>query len=203
MAGTVGAADMRFDPALAQLNGDGTLDTSFGNAGTAATSTEIFAASVLTFDPQDRVLQARVGSDNEDRSLAVAQRFLTANITPPEVTRFATVIKHGRITALRLPSANPWPRSAGVTSSYLVVSAGPDGKFGTRDDRVVYLRSASYRTKANVVVLKPRCRLSQRRLYQLTAYAADLTDLAGTPLAGQGSGVAGTNYVVTFGGKSH
>lgn len=92
---------------------------------------------------------------------------------------------------------------AGLTSSYLVVSAGPDDKFGMRDDRVVYLRSASYRTKVNVVVLKPWCSLSHRRLYQLTAYAADLSDLAGTPLAGKGNRVAGTNSVVTFGAKSH
>ena len=82
VAGTIGAADMEDDLALARLDDDGTLDASFGNGGLAITSTEIFATSVLTFDPQDRVVEALVGSDDVGQAAALVDRFLTADVAP-------------------------------------------------------------------------------------------------------------------------
>jgi hypothetical protein len=129
-------------------------------------------------------------------------RFLTTDVTLPEVTSFTPVVKHGRITASRLTFSTAMAADlARRTPSYLLIWAGRDGKLGTRDDKVIWLRSTTYRAARHEVVLKPWSGLSPRRRYQLSAYGAELSDPAGSLLAGE-DGVAGTNYVVTFGGKS-
>ena len=92
----------------------------------------------------------RVDTDVEDPRAAVAHRSSPRVSCRPGVTCFGTVVERGRITALRLTfsdSMSPGPRR--VDQFLSVVSAGPDGTFGTPDDRVVYLRSASYRDEGD------------------------------------------------------
>ncbi|MFO0960099.1 MAG: Ig-like domain-containing protein [Isosphaeraceae bacterium] len=204
VAGGVGAADGRWDLATARLDDNGTLDPSFGPGGTAITATEIFAngstsPSTFAFDPAGKILEARCGTDDEDRPVNVVHRFRVADTTPPTVTRFGRVARQGRTLRMALTFSEPMdPAGAGRTSSYQLLYTGRDGKLGTCDDRVVRLRKAAYDVSTRTTTLTPRNPPAMSGWYRLTAYASRLTDLAGNPLAGQGNGVPGKDYEKFF-----
>ena len=73
---------------------------------------------------------------------------------------------------------------AGATalSSYRLTSAGPDGRFGTRDDVTIALRAATYDGETATVRLVTRRPLPLRHNYRLTI--SGLRDLAGNRLDG-------------------
>ncbi|MBI1324184.1 hypothetical protein GC170_13500 [bacterium] len=95
-------------------------------------------------------------------------------------------------------------QSASRLSNYLLVSAGRDGRFGTRDDRGVPLASAIYDTSTRTVTLSPASRtLPLHQLYRLTITgnpAAGVKNTSDVFLGGQGVGLPGTNYVRDFTG---
>jgi hypothetical protein len=79
-------------------------------------------------------------------------------------------------------------------TNYRIVAPGRDGKFGTRDDRVIRLKSATLDPSGRTVVLTPAVRLSLFRAFRLTidnAGSHSATDTGGRKLDGDRDGVAG------------
>ena len=69
-------------------------------------------------------------------------------------------------------------RAARNARNYVLVAAGRDGKFGTRDDRRVAIRSASYDAGSQVVTLTPRAATLPTGPTRLR-FAASLRDARG------------------------
>jgi uncharacterized membrane protein len=85
--------------------------------------------------------------------------------------------------------------AAGATdlANYLLVRRGRDGRFGTRDDRVIRLRGASYNPTTRAVTLRPSRRLRLRDTFLLTVRG--LADRSGNRLDGDGDGRPGGDFV--------
>ena len=74
-------------------------------------------------------------------------------------------------------------------ANYRLVWAGPDNRIGTRDDRVIPIRSAQYDAASQTVTLRPRHRLPLRWTYRLTVIGTPpggLTTTVGAYLAARG-----------------
>jgi|GEM_PF-5844838 len=122
----------------------------------------------------------------------------------PVVTRVSRYGYHAQPTVFVVSFSQPMDsRSASSLANYSLVMAGHDGVFGTRDDRNVALRSASYDSATNAVTLIPgQMNLPLHRQYRLTIDGQPndgLRNVSGTYLGGQGVGAPGTNFVTTFG----
>jgi hypothetical protein len=87
--------------------------------------------------------------------------------------------------------------SATTLSNYRIVARGRDGKFGTRDDIAIKLKSAVYDATAHAVTLSPARRLPLSRKFRLTVRGT-IADELGTPLDGKGNGTNGSDYVTTI-----
>src|SRR5262249_18598641 len=91
--------------------------------------------------------------------------------------------------------------AAASRANYRVTAPGPDGRFGTRDDRVIRLRTATYNPANRSVTLRPMLRLPFRKIYRLTAAgtrATGVADRAGNPLDGHGGGRPGGAFVTVI-----
>jgi hypothetical protein len=87
--------------------------------------------------------------------------------------------------------------------NYRIIAHGPDGRFGTRDDRTIRVKSAAYDATTNTVTLIPAQRLDLHRRYELIVNGSTPTgvaDVARNLLDGAGSGKPGSNYVVILRG---
>ena len=90
------------------------------------------------------------------------------------------------------------PARAVNLANYRLVTAGRDKKFGTKDDKVVALRSATYNPTTHTVTLLPRQKLAVSVEYRLTVNGTSATgvaDLAGNLLDGDLNGSVPGNYV--------
>ncbi len=95
------------------------------------------------------------------------------------------------------------PTTARNLANYRLVSAGHDGRFGTRDDRVIRIASASYDNTARTVRLRTRKPVGLRQLVQLTAVGVAPDGIRGTGgllLDGADTGTPGSNFVEAFRG---
>ncbi|MBX6313982.1 MAG: DUF11 domain-containing protein, partial [Isosphaeraceae bacterium] len=123
--------------------------------------------------------------------------------TGPTVVALQRFGFHVRPTRLVLTfSEDLDPARAANLANYRLVAAGRDRRFGTRDDLVIGLRSASYDPAARAVTLSPNRRLSLFQTFQLTAIGTGprgLTDRAGNLLDGDGDGRPGGDFVARFG----
>ncbi|WP_435021367.1 Ig-like domain-containing protein [Tundrisphaera sp. TA3] len=91
------------------------------------------------------------------------------------------------------------PASAVDLSNYVLVSAGRDGRFGTRDDRRIVLRSATYDPATRSVSLTTGTRINLNGKYQLTLRGSGANPLRGaTGLAvdGNGDGIGGDDQLI-------
>jgi hypothetical protein len=92
------------------------------------------------------------------------------------------------------------PVRAANLVNYRLVTAGRDKRFGTRDDKVVVLRSATYDPKAHTVTLVPQKKITAPGQYRLTVdgtSAGGITDRVGNLLDGNGDGRVSGNLVAT------
>jgi hypothetical protein len=90
---------------------------------------------------------------------------------------------------------------ASSLSNYRLVTAGNDKKFGTRDDKVVRLRGASYDADKHTITLTARNgKLSVAKPLRLTVKgsADGVLDLTGRPIDGDGDGQAGGDFTFLF-----
>jgi glucose/arabinose dehydrogenase len=113
-------------------------------------------------------------------------------------------IARGRVQGITLSFSGPInPVSAQTRTDYWLVLPGADHKLGTKDDRRLRFRSATYFASTNSVSLKPSIRLSSRQVFQVIAVASGtrgiLTDIYGRPIDGKNDGHPGSNFVATFG----
>jgi hypothetical protein len=90
-------------------------------------------------------------------------------------------------------------------SNYRLIWLGPDGRPGTKDDRVVPIRFAQYDAASQTVTLRPIRQLPLNRTYELTVVGtspAGLTDANGAYLDGAGTGQPGSDFVTIVTAKS-
>jgi len=121
--------------------------------------------------------------------------------TVVDLSRFGI---HHQPTRLVLTFSEPLdPSHAQDLSNYTLVAPGHDGRFGTRDDQVIRINSATYNPTTRTVTLTPSRHLNWYRRYRITVNgtgAAGLTDLAGNLLDGNGDGRPGGDYVAIIRG---
>jgi hypothetical protein len=112
---------------------------------------------------------------------------------------------HYQPTTLAIKFSQPMDvGSVEALTSYTLASAGPDHRFGTRDDRGIRIRSAQYDAAANTVTLRPIRRLPLRGTFQLTIRGtppAGLKDASGLFLDGARTRQQGSNSVIRVDAK--
>ncbi|WP_435016345.1 choice-of-anchor Q domain-containing protein [Tundrisphaera sp. TA3] len=93
------------------------------------------------------------------------------------------------------------PARASDLANYRLVGPGRDGRFGTRDDLRIRIRSADYDQATATVTLRPPARLILRGRFRLTLNGmppGGIADAAGHLLDGDGDGRPGGDFVATF-----
>jgi hypothetical protein len=120
------------------------------------------------------------------------------NLTPPTVVMLQRVGIHEHLTHLVLTFSEALdPATAQNLSNYQIIDPGPDGRFGTRDDRTVAVLSAVYDAALHTVTLSPVTRLDWHKFYGVRVMASAPSGIAnpsGVRLDGDGSGHAGIDY---------
>jgi hypothetical protein len=109
--------------------------------------------------------------------------------TNPKVNQTAVVLTF---------SENLDPARATSLVNYRLVTPGRDKRFGTRDDKVVLLVSATYDPTARTVTLVLMKKITAAGPYQLTVdgtSAGGVADNAGNPLNAGNDGKASGNFV--------
>jgi PKD domain-containing protein/putative Ig domain-containing protein/parallel beta helix pectate lyase-like protein/Big-like domain-containing protein len=133
------------------------------------------------------------------------QAFSVRVVAPTPIVRsFGTTTSRTGIVGLVLSFSDPMnARRVQNLRNYVLVGAGRDRRFGTKDDRVLKLKKATYSVMARTVTLSPSTRLPKTGIYRLTANgtnpSAGLANSTGTLLDGNRDGVPGGDYVVAFG----
>lgn len=123
---------------------------------------------------------------------------------PPAVTSLERIGVHLDPTLLLIGFSEPLnPATAENLNNYVLVYAGPDGRIGTRDDRLIALASATYDAASQTVVLAPRLRLPLRAHYglQILGGPDGVIGQDGQLLDGAGDGEPGGDYHTTFGAE--
>ena len=149
-------------------------------------------------------LTATGGNTQTSLSYVMVVQAPSTTTAAPTVTRIARYGYHNQRTILVVSFSQAMDSvSASNVKNYVLVSAGADGIFGTRDDQNIALASSVYNTGSQSVTLNSVQRnYPFRRHYTLTVNGTPSSGLksdTGTFLGGMGSGAAGTNYVKTFG----
>ena len=101
--------------------------------------------------------------------------------TGPAVVRLVRYGYHAQPTNLVVAFDEALEQAASTRpADFRLVAAGPDGRFGTRDDAVIPLKSASLGADGRSIVITTRRPLPLRHRYRLTIDGP--TDLAGNAL---------------------
>jgi RHS repeat-associated protein len=87
-------------------------------------------------------------------------------------------------------------------AAYQLSMAGKDKKFGTKDDKIVPLASATYNATAHTVTLIPRQAFNKTQLQQLRVKAPFLHDSLGRVIDGNHDGQPSGDFVATVKGKA-
>jgi hypothetical protein len=86
--------------------------------------------------------------------------------------------------------------SAQKLTSYILVQAGRDRRFGTKDDRRITLASVKYDAARSVVTLRTKTTFRASDRLQLRLLASRIHDSEGRPIDGNRDGRTGGDYVV-------
>jgi hypothetical protein len=157
---------------------------------------------------------------------ALATRLAAGTLAPIETSEFSAGIAVTNATAPPLDTVGPTisnllapsqktkgtplvltfsedldPARAALVANYRLVTAGRDKKFGTKDDKIIVLRSATYNVATRSVTLLPRKKLAAAVKYRLTVNgtsASGVEDRAGNLLDGDHDGRVSGNYVAIF-----
>jgi hypothetical protein len=135
---------------------------------------------------------------------AMNYQMLIQTVAAPVVTGLARYGYHGQPTIIVATFSQAMDAaSASALGNYVLSTVGRDGRFGTRDDRNVPLRSVTYDTaNASVTLVPSNSSLPLHQLYRLTIVGTPTNGLRNTTgiyLGGQGVGAPGTNWVRIFG----
>ncbi len=166
-----------------------------------------FAASTVVIDANGRA-SVTASATALSGSYAVAAGAVGANsvafgltnmVAPPTVVGIQRHGVHLQPTSILVTFNQPMDSDqAEALTNYRLVSAGPDRRFGTRDDRIIRISSVQYDAASQMVTIRPAHRLPLRRRYRLTILGTapgGLMDTAGLFLDGAGTGQQGSNYV--------
>lgn len=158
--------------------------------------------TVAATGPQIQGVVALTADQVIFNSATTVDTFTTQLLVAPVITR---VSRYGAAPSLSLLVIQ-FDQAMDVataqnTANYRVVLAGRDRRFGTRDDINVPVSGAFYNNTNNTVTLGLARRFSLYAFYQVTVFAGatGLRSEQGVSLAGNGSGLPGTNYVARFG----
>jgi uncharacterized membrane protein len=120
----------------------------------------------------------------------------------PTITAVQRFGFHAQPTALVLTFSEDLERtSAEDPTNYTVIAPGHDGRFGTRDDRAIGIRSAVYNPTTRTVTLSPRRRLNVHRRFRLIVGGTTprgVSGLAGDLLDGDRDGRPGGDFVTSI-----
>jgi hypothetical protein len=181
---------------------------------TSATFTVPILHSVATISKtvglalSDPVGGAQIGRLSTATLTITAGQSVNPSGPPPQVTGEQLLIGPGGITAVVFSFSQPLDptRAADLGNyGYYVISAGPDGTFGTPDDGFTPLAAARYDAATSSVALFPAAPLPFNRFEQITIDALanpilgrGLANRSGVVLSGLSNGIAGSPFVATF-----
>jgi hypothetical protein len=148
--------------------------------------------------PTGQLLTATATSTRVADGVGLTSTFSNAVVAPdtqsPVVVSAVRVGFHMRPTRLVLTADEPLDRaSATDLAHYRLVGTGPDGRLGTRDDRVLKIKTVTLDPAGTTITVGPRLRLPRTLRFRLTV--SGVTDPAGNPLQGPGGGP----YIADFG----
>lgn len=116
----------------------------------------------------------------------------------PVVVKLERVGVHNQPTRVRLRFNEALVTStAEDLANYRIVEAGADGKFGTKDDHLVALRSAAYNAATSAVTLTLKRKINLHKLYEVIATGRGpqgIRGLSGLALNARANGEAGPDY---------
>ena len=183
IGGPIRALDDRFDLGVARLNDDGSPDAAVGPNGAAIAPVEVFFfEDSARIDDGGRIVLARIGTDPLDQSQVVVRRVVPVEpsvVVPvaPSVSIVAPIETRRQIRGFAVGFNQEPGASALAASSYRIVSAGRDGIFGTRDDRLIPpARVARAPGAAPLVVVRTRRPLPRRLSYRFVVLDSALGD---------------------------
>jgi uncharacterized repeat protein (TIGR01451 family) len=141
-------------------------------------------------------------ADNTGTATATVQTVIPptpSDTTPPIVTSLSRFGRGAQPTDYFLVFSEALnPSTAENEANYQLVTAGPDGRFNTRDDVKLALASVVYNEAQRSVTVQPRQRIPLSRRVQLTVNGTSATgvaDLNGNLLDGNYDGQAGSDFV--------
>jgi hypothetical protein len=136
----------------------------------------------------------------------VSTQSRTVNILPKpaRVTSFNARTSRTKITQLELTFDTAMDSSSVQNmANYQLISAGRDGKLGTRDDTKLTISKVTYNSATRVAMITSRQAMTTTGIYRLTALAtsttAGLKSGNGKLIDGDNNGSAGGNYIKNFG----
>jgi hypothetical protein len=123
---------------------------------------------------------------------------------PARVTSFNARTSRTKITQLELTFDTAMDSSSVQNmANYQLISAGRDGKLGTRDDTKLTISKVTYNSATRVAMITSRQAMTTTGIYRLTALAtsttAGLKSGNGKLIDGDNNGSAGGNYIKNFG----
>ena len=123
----------------------------------------------------------------------------TGDAPGPRVMTLKRLGFHSQPTFLVVTFSAPLDAiSASNVSNYRITAPGRDGRFGTRDDRIIRLKAAALDPSGQVMVISPAVRLPLYRVFRLAINGPgshSVTDTGGRLLDGDHNGVAGGAFV--------
>ncbi len=112
---------------------------------------------------------------------------------------FSTTIRGTTVALAFSGPLTPW--EAGDANRYIVILAGPDGRFDTRDDRLLWPIPASYDPASGVVTLASPLRIPPAMRFRVAIPDGALRDAWGRALDGDRDGRPGGGLVIELGGR--
>jgi RHS repeat-associated protein len=122
---------------------------------------------------------------------------------PPRVTSFLTTKKGNALSTMVVGFSEAMARK-GILSLrwYRLISAGKDGRFGTKDDKVLALGTVVYDQAKRQAKLTPKGRVALNQPLELIVRGSGaITDLALNALDGNGDHKPGGDFIGRFGTK--
>jgi hypothetical protein len=201
LAAEVAAADSSMPQGSVRFVIDGIVAT---QADLVLSNGRMIARTSLTLPPGAHSIRAEFiagdgyeASQSQESTLIIADDPVQSDLGP-QITAVVRYGYHAQPTSFAVTfDSDLDPASAGSASNYLLIGAGRDGRFGTKDDRVIRLRSVGYDAVTRTATLNCANRLALRARYQLIAKgsAGGIRDTAGRLLDGNADGKSGGDYV--------
>jgi uncharacterized repeat protein (TIGR01451 family) len=182
------------------FNATGTAVTTRVGTLAVGASAQLTIVVVPTVATSGRTIDAAaIATSTESGDQPPSDVVSTAVLAAPQVVGVRRVAGAPGVLIVRFDQPMD-PRTASTLANYDLRTLGPDGRPNTADDRILRIRSAVYDAANNLVRIRFRGALSPNRnnLLRVAAGGGALQSLQGIPLAGNGSGFPGFDFVQRF-----